>query len=739
VQAGLRAAGFDVYVYQNDPAVDPETFAPIEYLVNGALVSHPTTYYPPSFPADYPLVFFIGGTLKKTGNFIDWGMEHFGSAYWPESADAIVTKVTNPVQGGMRSMMITGDSATVSEQQQQPDADDADLITFYRATVATTATGERIPAENPINLLRDGNAERPAVTAWTSSNATLTKQTAQPDPPVASALCLRVAATVGNFGWARQTVLLAGRTYLLEGHARSVDGVAAPVINDGWLDVWTGTRSTNWQPFSEMFVANLDGPLSFGSDTAGGSVEYDNLVLYDIAAPFQGATPVDVTAVLTPWIDGALFASASPSSADCLDDHVQDGDFDDDAHWTEGALWTVNEPANRAEWNAAGAPGAASGNLTQSGADTAVGVVLPGRSYRLTYTLAAVVNTTITPSIGGTAGTARAVAGTYVELLQAGTDDEIDFFADTVSPAGGSAQLSAVRVELVDEIWRNESLTIETVISMTTTAGVQTIAASGEGPMSSRLYVEDGMLTFADEIQGVGVAVVVEAAITAGQTRHVVAARSYDAVADETTLDLYVDGALADTRTHAGQPLVIEDGIPWIGAAGAANPLNGTLIDHIAFYADGKDAAWAAEKYQEHLDALFSGPHVAQELDPEITDARTLTAACWAWEAPDGDPFPLILVRLPSGEWQVAHLGAPFSVDPQGLQSASHLLPDGISEARLYTKGTSDGACAFDDVTVGGLEINRADVPLNMRDKFLRMVLASKPAHSWAGLLVDFK
>ena len=61
----LRSAGYDVYVHDNDPAVDPQTVmvALIFYLAGRQ--GFKTTS--PSDPNDWPLIFFVGGPATRDG------------------------------------------------------------------------------------------------------------------------------------------------------------------------------------------------------------------------------------------------------------------------------------------------------------------------------------------------------------------------------------------------------------------------------------------------------------------------------------------------------------------------------------------------------------------------------------------------------------------------------------------------------------------------------------------------
>ena len=90
----LRMAGYDVYVHDNDPAVDPQTImiALIFYLAGrqGFKTISPTD------PNDWPLVFFIGGQATRDG--ITNELTSIDIAYIPEGKQ---TRFRKLVQANM--------------------------------------------------------------------------------------------------------------------------------------------------------------------------------------------------------------------------------------------------------------------------------------------------------------------------------------------------------------------------------------------------------------------------------------------------------------------------------------------------------------------------------------------------------------------------------------------------------------------------------------------------------------
>lgn len=98
-------------------------------------------------------------------------------------------------------------------------------------------------------------------------------------------------------------------------------------------------------------------------------------------------------------------------------EYVTNGTFASDTGWTKGTGWTIAA-------GVATATGAISTALSQ----TAAIALIPGYSYTVTFTITAFTAGTIAVSLGGgTAGTARGSAATFVETIVAGSDGLIKF------------------------------------------------------------------------------------------------------------------------------------------------------------------------------------------------------------------------------------------------------------------------------------------------------------------------
>lgn len=96
-------------------------------------------------------------------------------------------------------------------------------------------------------------------------------------------------------------------------------------------------------------------------------------------------------------------------------EYVTNGTFGSDTGWTKGTGWTIGA-------GVATATGAISTALSQ---DTAI-TLIAGYTYTVTYTVTRSAGT-ITPSLGGTDGTARSSSATFTETIVAGSTQVLAF------------------------------------------------------------------------------------------------------------------------------------------------------------------------------------------------------------------------------------------------------------------------------------------------------------------------
>jgi len=126
---------------------------------------------------------------------------------------------------------------------------------------------------SPIEVIVDGDCEAVGTGDWTATDATLSKDTTAPLNE--GTQHLRITSTANTF-WASQTILTVGKTYRVTGSARSAGSSAIPKINSVGT-VWTGTTSTDWQDFNEIFVATGTVIYFGSSSTHPGIVDFDNI------------------------------------------------------------------------------------------------------------------------------------------------------------------------------------------------------------------------------------------------------------------------------------------------------------------------------------------------------------------------------------------------------------------------------------------------------------------------------
>lgn len=157
LQASLRAAGFDVYVLANDPAIDPMTVLEGVFEMcddadppdaqcstygdvvcgfgGGELVANDDTTdalaIVPDNPARWPFVFWVCGGISGMEHFEDWQMEWYGTAAWTEGGGAILTKTLEAKHSGIRSLLVAPGASVDPADQVLAAVQTNDLRAFY--------------------------------------------------------------------------------------------------------------------------------------------------------------------------------------------------------------------------------------------------------------------------------------------------------------------------------------------------------------------------------------------------------------------------------------------------------------------------------------------------------------------------------------------------------------------------------------------------------------------------------
>lgn len=115
---------------------------------------------------------------------------------------------------------------------------------------------------------------------------------------------------------------------------------------------------------------------------------------------------------------------------------IADGGFDDSGAWTAGVGWTVAA-------GVATAAGAISTDLSTTTIQT-----IPGARYSVTFTMTRSAGSA-TPTLGGTAGTARSAAGTYTETIVAGSTQAFKF-----ATSGFTGTVDVLSITMLDTLIR---------------------------------------------------------------------------------------------------------------------------------------------------------------------------------------------------------------------------------------------------------------------------------------------
>jgi len=215
-------------------------------------------------------------------------------------------------------------------------------------SIANLSVASIEPRTGMLNRCNDGRMEYAGTSQWgVWGSATLTKEA----DPYEGTQCLRIAyngvidpgATKGGF--------TSGHTYRVAGVARS-DGTQVPYIYHGGSSttIWTGTNSTDWQPFDVTFVSTgAASEIRFYSGSSAGYVEFDAIEVYDLDAP--AGTVGQATATKQGWIDPDTGWVRFDGTADLEYSSLPLGAFDflhDGREWSFGAAVLIPDLSSAA-------------------------------------------------------------------------------------------------------------------------------------------------------------------------------------------------------------------------------------------------------------------------------------------------------------------------------------------------------------------------------------------------------
>jgi len=287
-----------------------------------------------------------------------------------------------------------------------------------------------------------------------------------------------------------------------------------------------------------------------------------------------------------------------------------------------------------------------------------------------------------------------------------------------------------------------QNMTIGIWVEVDAFAEEATIIGNGVArtdPTTLQLWHDaDGLATFT---RGDGTSLFsVEAQLVAGKLHRIVLTQSYDGT--EATIAIYVDGALVDSTGFGpgtGAPDTTYKGL-YVGDMFSSTPPSfagrASVVDT---YEATKSAEWVLADWKSGMEVMANGAGVEQEFSTgALASAKDFTASAWEVNGRPG----AILGLDETGVWNVLWFGDANVGTRQAISTEAFA---GMSAVRLLAKHSagigSDGNPAFvvfDDIFVNDVAYTQAEVLAPMRSKFERLILASKPVHSWALLLINY-
>lgn len=262
-------------------------------------------------------------------------------------------------------------------------------------------------------------------------------------------------------------------------------------------------------------------------------------------------------------------------------------------------------------------------------------------------------------------------------------------------------------------------------------------AAARTDPRTLQLWVSStGLATFS---RGDGSNIYsVSAQLTEGALHRIVVTQSYDG--SDLTIAIYLDGELVESNDCAGAlaPYMTYTSLA-VGVCAMGAPAFLGRVSMLDTYSETKDAAWVASDWQSGMEILSTGQGVQQTFsNGALADDYVMTVS--AWEV-NGHPGAIMGLG-PDGIWRLIWFGESAGSSRQNLTLTAF---EGMSAIRLLVKHSSgigmDGNPAFvvfDDVFIDDIAYGQAEVLTTNRAKFERLVLATKPVHSWALVLANY-
>jgi hypothetical protein len=310
LQARLRAAGFNVSVNQNSPAIDPNEIIGSNYRIylngenaylgnenctlgeiGGELLVDGVNESKYTVPSDqrWNYVFFIGGAATGWYLLDDWDMELKNTNYWDKNIDTIVYKDGSHKNTGQRSLLVR-DAYNIQEQEPGVIDHDPELITAL--TFYDLQQDIDIPFDpysgTQTDLIIDGNMELDNLDNWETyvesgeDNTELDKTTEFKHSGIYG---LEIFTDDSAISGATNSCLEKGNLYFVEGYARGLqESSIKPVFRHNDIALWTGIPSTDadtWQYFSVIFEAENNN-IQLSADRTSSFVYFDDIKVYKI-------------------------------------------------------------------------------------------------------------------------------------------------------------------------------------------------------------------------------------------------------------------------------------------------------------------------------------------------------------------------------------------------------------------------------------------------------------------------
>lgn len=778
LQTILRDAGFDVYVYQNNPPIDPATlldegfqmvangdlaFAgdPEAYaglvghgvLVNGpnydssvlyemmasgaaAFAGEPAaiagyfldtenTYKEYEIPAGserWPYIFFIGGERFGWITLKDWNMEKPVNIDWKPGPKTTAKKDTTVKESGVRSLKVSAINQNAT-QIILPEQPDASLKKSYG--LREVIGGFAIDDAYYNFLAQDGDMERTGVTFWVAGNgAILTKDISD---PYSGLQCLRITKGGASvWPYAGKTIVTVGQTYRARGRFRG-DGVSFARLVNGATTLIASTTSNSWQDFDVTFVAGFTTMYLYGYVAGVGYAEFDDISINQLAPLVDGDME---TAGVGAWSvgNGATLTKSSQfprSGSQCL--RIEENGTP--IPFAFQTILDTHSGANDFPYRLKGWARSVDGlnvPLIMYGSLVIwTGTLSTNWQYFETVRLAPGTDLKLMGSgnaivefddieISPVLGAVGVVTGTSFEQTALGPARRFNGSSDFIT---GGAHVGLLGYELDDRFTLSAWLNVAQ-------GAVSTCSIISRN--TTVLTQWDWVITVTGQIyfiDGVGNYINGQA-INTGQLVHVAV------VIDGANSQHYFNGQPVGSTFN---PTITKQAVATLFGAydgGAGRFFDGVMVAP-QIYSEAKTASWIQSQYLAGKAAQLEGSYVEQLVE---TDLLELPVSGFAW-SDNVDGVPCIAVLDSDDVWEIVWVGTdttgtqqPFSVD----------VLNGIKGIRLYNKFCINGYANFDDIDIMNPSILKAQIPAELQGIFERLILKYKPLHGWAGLIVEY-